>query len=52
MVNDSFLAFQPGLDLNLDPMTYGLLHLHAMGQNELQQICFLSTHGVSAFDHS
>ena len=46
-----FLAFQSGLDLNFDSMTYGLLRSHAKDRNEPRQACFLSTHGVSAPEH-
>ena len=42
MIHNGFLAFQSGLDLNFDSMTYGLLRRHAKGHHEPRQACFLS----------
>ena len=35
MIHFSFLAFQSGLVLKVDSMTYGLLRLHAKDHHEL-----------------
>ena len=51
MIYLGFLAFQSGLDLNFDSMTYGLLRRHAKDRNEPRQACFLSTHGLLAAEH-
>jgi hypothetical protein len=46
MIQNGFLAFQSGSDLNFDSMTYGLLRRHAKGHHEPRQTCFLSTRGI------
>ena len=51
MIYFGFLAFQSGLDLNFDPMTYGLLHVHAKDRHEPRQACFLPTHDIPATEH-
>lgn len=45
MIYLDFLAFESGLDLNIDAMTYGLSYLYAKDRHEPRQACLFSADG-------
>ncbi len=51
MIYLGFLAFQSGLDLNVDAMIYCPLRTQAKDYHELRQAGFFSTHGFSATEY-
>lgn len=51
MIYLGFLAFQSGLDLNVDTMIYCPLRTYAKDRHEPRQAGFFSTHGLSATEY-
>src|SRR5690606_22948367 len=51
MIYLGFLAFESGLDLNIEAMTYGLSYLYAKDHHEPGQACLFSADGFSAAEH-
>src|SRR3546814_10080860 len=51
MIYLGFPVFKSGLDLNVEPMAYGLSYLYAKDRHEPRQACLFSADGVSAAEH-